>query len=401
VNDLHIVLTNPALIKRLPEGLQNNGITECDCSQRQREEPCRSLCEGAGNQTLYVINLEGEVEDGEEVSFELWGEEPFEIRKWWWTTNGYPINVDRNGTQDPEDDDTNFQGSRRDAPPTDHPSHPDGELESTPLDEIVPPIIYNITETRHGEPVSTGETTGTVALVDVTNPNPYLMKVYVPDAYIKGRRGGQPFVTNDRYQNVPANRTFPVGIQGYCVNIGLEPNPAGETMTPIEDWIIPDETERIFTEDWQPRNPRIWDAVTSGEGESFLTIPGTDEPLGYAIDMSKYPETGAPLLIEIINRIEAAADSLSDGGVFHGEYRDIPAGEVAQQTIWMAASELDSSQPVYSAEDFRERTEQRFEDEAGISVNKLPDDQREQFDNSVSSFLSTVSYVGEGAKVKK
>jgi hypothetical protein len=406
INDMHIVTNEPVIPKGLPANLTAAAPTECDCSQEHDAQPCKSLCDGRGDETIYVINLEGVIPDGQEVSLELWSELPFEILQWWWTRNGYPLNVrqldaEREEGDRPRNAEKEDGLSDRYGPPSNNPSHSEDDFESKPLGEIVPPIIYYLSETEHGETISTGETTGTIALVDVTNPNPYSIRVNIQDAIIKGVNNGQPFKVKDRYQTVPANSTFPVGIKGYCIDVHRQPNPAGESMSPIEEWIIPDEADMTFTEDWKPRNPDYWNVVEVVDDENYVTIPGTDIPLGYEIDMQKYPEEGAALMIEIINRVEDAAQSLSENGVFPGEFRDVPVEEVVQQAVWMVTSELDSSQPSYTGEDFRDRMDERFEEQTGTKVDQLPDEQKEQYENSMTAFLTNVRNVGKEAKVRK
>jgi hypothetical protein len=67
----------------------------------------------------------------------------------------------------------------------------------------------------------------------------------------------------------------------------------------------------------------------------------------------------------------------------------------------MVTSELDSSQPSYTGEDFRDRMDERFEEQTGTKVDQLPDEQKEQYENSMTAFLTNVRNVGKEAKVRK
>ncbi len=226
-----------------------------------------------------------------------------------------------------------------------------------------------------GTPRGTGQTTGHIADVTLTNDGP--RPVVFPDRPVYIPSGG-------RYQSyvipggggttMPPGATRTVPIDGYCGDVNRPPVPAGEAVPGLEEWIVPLDPAR--------------------------TAPGNPRPPTGVVDPAIDPETAAPYLWSAVEAIEETVDELQSSGELHTPFSSNPDREreaVVQQTFWIYAGEL-SGRP-YTREQFEERLEQQYEDRTGAPVASAPAEDRERLAEGADDFWNAFELVGVEAKV--
>ncbi len=291
-------------------------------------------------------------------------------------------------------------------------------------------IFFSISlEAQEIKIVGTGQTTGHIATITVTNNSntPYLFKLgpaIIPTKEFKtesGLKKSQPQMhTGNINREIAPGETAEIPVTGFCLDVRKPALPAGEFFPPFDNWItaIPTSPE--------PVNPGSFSDILPGDtlpsGYIFqninntglnnpvpipeplypkkLTYPGTDKPFNYKIDISEHPEDAALVLFPMVNNIISTYDSLNNLDLISTPFSgnaEMQHDAVIQQTIWMATSIL-QGEP-YSKEDFTKNMSTQFEESSGVKIEEAPDEQKKQFNQGIDQFWSTFELVGEKAKV--
>ncbi|MCF8237142.1 MAG: hypothetical protein K9I85_03235 [Saprospiraceae bacterium] len=238
-----------------------------------------------------------------------------------------------------------------------------------------------------------GRTTGPIAKLTIRNTTdtPYLLDL--GPLYIPTDGKYQPYILPETPKiAIPASGTISIPLEGYCADIHKAPAPLGYPLPPFDEWPRP----QSLPYTWEPEDALGWvDARFSP-----LFIPGTDRPLGHTIDIDKYPEAAAPVLLEAIRQITSSTDLLIEADQITTPFHGQPEKEresIIQQTFWIFSSAL-SGTP-YTKEQFAKQTFEQFETNTGRPVESLREDQREELEGGVDLFWSSFEATGVQAKI--
>lgn len=294
----------------------------------------------------------------------------------------------------------------------------------------------------------TGETTGHIADISVTNPNDHPVIVrpgtgdnpvssgfYIPSA----GHHHQPYI-------VPSLKDIPVGpketvvapVEGYCVDIRRPPVPDSDPMPDLASWVglptdppstlqssdgtpiihVPtrtalsttqaadlllggtDEPKIISIRPWMPHAAKTgWDCPTT-IGGSYPTFPGTDAPIVNILKPDKHLGVLVPVLLEGVDRIIRTTDIMLEEDMIRTPFTNNPSQEreaVIQQTFWMYTSAISGDD--YPKKEFESNTFEQFENATGEPVNNLAPEQKAEIVRGVEDFWGTFQAVGAQAKV--
>ena len=279
-----------------------------------------------------------------------------------------------------------------------------------------------------------GRTTGHIADLTVTNNSSDTIVIAAGEYYIPSD-GNQPYygrIPED--VKVPPGATVKIPVYGYCLDVHKEPVPPGVEMVPYDEWVlvqpgkpvspgdptstaptptgtpsqdVPDTLRPTFVVPaFEPGDiPGIetspgFTRVEPDEDEVFIpTYPGTDRPIPGHLDPSKDKVTIAPVLIEIVREVESGSDIIL-GPLFPTPfgYDTLKEKEtVRQHTIWIATSHIEGDP--YEKEDFTNNTYREFENQTGVPVVQLEEEDKEQLDTGIDAFWETFTATGLAAKV--
>ncbi len=239
----------------------------------------------------------------------------------------------------------------------------------------------------------TGQTTGHIADLTIRNTTDTPHHLDLGPLFIPSTGKYQPYILPETPGiAIPASGTITVPLEGYCADIHKAPAPLGFPLVPVEQWIHP----HPLPATWEPQHDQGWKHIRS----TPLLIPGTDRPLGHAIDIDQYPEEAAPVLLEAIRWITSSTDLLLEEDRITTPFHGQPEKEreaIIQQTFWIYTSALSGLS--YTQEQFAEQTFEQFETNTGRPIESLREDQREELDGGVDLFWSSFEATGVQAKV--
>ncbi len=237
----------------------------------------------------------------------------------------------------------------------------------------------------------TGQTTGHIADLTVTNPGNTANEVPAMSFYVPSDGKYQPYVAKPLPATpIAAGSSQTIPIYGYCGDVHRPPVPAGEDLPPPGDWIVV--TGPVDQIQIPPRS--------GAAAPGLALIPGTDRPLPRAISQYDEPLLAAPLLLAAMEEIERKTDELQASGNLQTPFSANPEREreaVIQQTIWIYAAELEGEP--YTKEDFTERLEQQYEDRSGIPITAAKPEEQERLQQGADDFWDAFELVGLEAKV--
>ena len=264
----------------------------------------------------------------------------------------------------------------------------------------------------------TGNTTGVIANLSVTNSTGTSVKINPQACYIPTDGQYQPYIVS-----IPGH-TFPPGtttipIDGYCADVHTPPVPSGNDMPPIEEWIpvgnpvtiasdvgidlLPTPELPTFRPQDIPnliRTPGFTSTPSEPESDIIITWPGTDIPVGGNIDQVNFPERFAPVLIDALDKIEEAFDKSKREGKIVTPFSGDPEREresVIQQTFWIYAAGITGKR--YEEEQFHAKVIEQFENKSNTTIEALPQEDKEKLDTGIDEFWNTFTAVGTEAKV--
>ena len=265
----------------------------------------------------------------------------------------------------------------------------------------------------------TGNTTGHIATLSVTNSSSLPLKINEQVVYIPSDGAYQPYVARIPETTIPPKGTTDIPVNGYCADVHTPPVPNGTGMPPLDNWIpvgdasqpIPNGTTNIIPNPTKPgftptdipgliNSPGYTPDTPGAEGDIVTNWPGTDIPVGGVIDPKKYPEDFAPVIVDILDHIEIAADIILNNDEYPTPFANDPVKEresVIQQTFWIAIADITGDE--YNYGDFTEKVYDQFQTTTGKSVAVLPMEQKEQVDTGIEDFWKVFTATGVEAKV--
>ncbi len=272
---------------------------------------------------------------------------------------------------------------------------------------------------------STGQTTGHIADIAITNPSSRPVNVVIGAggaAYVPSNGKDQSYVIPSLpVIPVPPRETVTAPLYGYCADVHRPPVPGGNSMPSPREWItstpthtrgVPADAVRIPTHtapplaavasalSTQPLPPVAskWNCLPLPAAPGQPLIPGTDIPIRTPIPAAENPGLAVPLLLDAAQRIESAYDKV--GGTLSTPFSANPAKQkdaVVQQTLWIYAAALEGKE--YTQEDFRDNTVKQFEQNTGRPYADLPTPQKDQLNKGVQDFWEAFTATGAEAKI--
>lgn len=254
----------------------------------------------------------------------------------------------------------------------------------------------------------TGQTTGYIATISVKNKGDQPAKLSPQVFFIPSQHEFQSYVGR-----IPGGIRIQPGtvkdieIPGYCTDVNSPPVPAGVDMPPLSDWIpvvgdanpaFDGNVQMVIATEPVPRfdlsqigtisaSPGFTRQGGKSDADTQTAWPGTDSPINGTIDANTYPRDFAGLIIEIVESVEGAAESLINNDEVSTPFSGNKSREkeaIVQQTIWIVMAGLSGDD--YTKEDFADNVYEQYEDQTGASVDELGDQQKDQLDDGVNDF---------------
>lgn len=291
--------------------------------------------------------------------------------------------------------------------------------------------------------IGTGNTTGHIATINVQNNGDRPLDIAPQVFFIPSDGKHQSYVgTTPSGIYVAVGQSANIPVHGYCVNIHTPPVPNNHPMSSIDNWIpvkpqTPTKEATIAHQTPEPMNtppgrssskPAVLvtfgtapmpafspsqisnlvnsrgftPAMADPESTFISTWPGTDITLNGTIDPDSNPTAFAPLVVDIVTKIQGATSILQEAGALQTPLSANPEKEresVIQQTIWISMSVLTNE--AYTKDDFTDNIYQQFEEKSSTSVGTLSDKNKEKIDEGVDDFWNSFTAVGIEAKVIK
>ena len=280
-------------------------------------------------------------------------------------------------------------------------------------------LIFTVNGQTKVKATGTGQTTGHIANLTVTNTTTEDLQINSQTAYIPSDGKYQSYVGTVPETTVPPG-TSVIPVNGNCANVSSPPFPNGTDMS-VAKWIpvgtvdqpLPEGTINILPMPTKPKfTPDDIPGLTGsagytliadipvGESGIIINWPDTNIPLGGVIDPDKYPEDFAPVIVEVLEDIIDAVDVILEDDHFDTPISGNPEKEresVIQQTFWiyMAAATGDE----YTRNDFAGKVYDQFLTSTGKPVTSLPEEQKEKVDDGIVDFWNTFQATGVEAKV--
>lgn len=248
--------------------------------------------------------------------------------------------------------------------------------------------------------VGTGRTTGHIATLEVSNRADVAQTFSAGPALIPASGTYQPYIVSSVVRaEVPAGATLQVPVTGYCADIHRAPVPAGATMPPPSEWVSAGPSPGAAQIVIRPGGVYC-PAPSATTGAPVATLPGTDTPLRFTVDLGSHPEAAAALLIPAASAIEETYLRLAKEGRIHTPFSADAEKEreaVIQQTFWIYAAALDGRP--YTKQDFEGRLTAQYTQSTGKPIDQAPPAVKESIEKGAADFWATFALVGAEAKV--
>jgi tetratricopeptide (TPR) repeat protein len=253
-------------------------------------------------------------------------------------------------------------------------------------------------------PLGTGNTTGRISDLLITNLTDQPLTATLGSAFIPATGQYQSYIVSETADiEIPAKGSITHPVNGYCADIFSPAVPSGKPMSGFESWIFLEDDMTLFSEDGSGRPLGIgWEVAELADETPWATtsIPGTDTPLGFTIDIRQNPATAAPFLLTALNGITDGYDRLVAEGSIHTPFSGDPEKEresVIQQTFWMYSAALEGRP--YKISDFETNVMSQFEEATGTDIEDASEETVKSLQDGVLQFWTTFQSVGEEAKV--
>jgi len=264
----------------------------------------------------------------------------------------------------------------------------------------------------------TGQTTGHIANLSITNTTGSTVKINPQTCYIPSDGKYQPYVATIPGTSVPPGTSY-IQVEGYCANVYVHPVPDGNAMPLVSNWIpvmqpginIPKGGTNILTTPEMPafkpedipglvQSPGYTPFPTNASTPIMTIWPNTNTPFAGTIDPASHPKPFAPVLIEAVNRITKAFDGQKQAGNVNTPFSSEPEKEreaIIQQTFWIYTAAI-TGKP-YQKEQFREKVIKQFEDNSDTKADNLSKEDRDKLENGIDVFWNTFMNISIEAKV--
>jgi len=254
--------------------------------------------------------------------------------------------------------------------------------------------------------VGTGNTTGNIANVSVTNNTSQAQNFTVGPFYIPSDGTHQSYVVPGSSEvTVPPSESITIPIIGFCADVHKPPVGVGRPMPSPSSWLIPEVN-------FDPGSPPSFSVLSSSVkivdkkpgGVYINNIPvgsvtvSTNQSV--TVDADEYPKQAAQFIFDAINRITATYDELKAEGLIFTPFSGNSEKEresVIQQTIWIYSAALSGDE--YTKEQFSTQLENQFSSNTGRPIASASEADKLKFDQGVDDFWATFNLVGVEAKV--
>lgn len=285
---------------------------------------------------------------------------------------------------------------------------------------ILIPTLYIESQAQSLKVVATGtgQTTGHIANLSITNTTGSTVRINPQTCYIPSDGKYQPYVATIPGTSVPPGTSY-LHVEGYCANVNAHPVPDGNPMPLITDWIpviqpgidVPKGGTNILTTPAVPAfkaedipglvQTQCYSPLPTNTSPAIMTTwPNTNTLFEGTINPESHPKPFAPLLVEAVNIIAKAFDDLKHAGNVNTPFSGVPEKEreaIIQQTFWMYTAEITGRH--YQKEQFREKVIKQFEDNSDTEVESLSKEEQEKLESGIDVFWNTYINVSIEAKV--
>ena len=264
----------------------------------------------------------------------------------------------------------------------------------------------------------TGQTTGHIANLSITNTTGSTVKINPQTCYIPSDGKYQPYVATIPGTSVPPGTSY-LQVKGYCANVYVHPVPDGNPMPLVSSWIpviqpgitIPKGGTNILSTPEMPafkpedipglvQSPGYTPFSSNASQAIMTTWPNTNTPFEGTIEPASHPKPFAPVLVEAVNRITKAFDDQKQAGNVKTPFSGEPEKEreaIIQQTFWIYTAAITGKQ--YQKEQFRDKVIKQFEDNTDTKTENLSKDERDKLENGIDVFWNTFINTSIEAKV--
>jgi hypothetical protein len=264
----------------------------------------------------------------------------------------------------------------------------------------------------------TGQTTGHIANLSITNTTGTTVRINPQTCYIPSDGKYQPYVATIPAASVAPGTSY-LQVTGYCADVFAQPVPEGNPMPLVTGWIpviqpgvtVPKGGTNILTTPAVPafkpediptlvQSPGYAPLSAKASPSALMTWPTTNIPFEGTIKPASYPKTFAPVLVEAVKSITSAFDALKLGGNINTSFSGAPEKEresIIQQSFWMYTAQVTGKQ--YDKEQFTEKVFRQFEDNSDTEVEGLSKEEKEKLENGIDVFWNTFINVSIEAKV--
>lgn len=265
----------------------------------------------------------------------------------------------------------------------------------------------------------TGQTTGHIATLTVKNNTANEVTVREQSFLLPALQTYQSYVGRiPAGIRIEAGASVEIAITGFCIDVHRPPVPLGRALLPVKEWLpvvnsntIPEETTAILPGTVLPafnaayigflKNLPGFNTQQPDKKASLqITYPGTTTPIGGTVDKSVDMARIAPMLVAMVERIEAATPAIQESypTPFQGDaLKEREA--IIQQSVWIFMAHLTGS--AYTRDDFEAKVVQEYQERTGTLVSSLPPAQQAKFTTGMDNFWAAFLATGAAAQVWK
>lgn len=265
----------------------------------------------------------------------------------------------------------------------------------------------------------TGQTTGHIATLTVTNNTGEEVEVAAQSFLLPSLQTYQSYVGRiPAGISVGAGASIEIAITGFCIDVHRPPVPLGRALLPVEDWVpVAGKNSRTVGGSATSILPAAPLPAFSAADIGFLeklpgfnaqrsnknatvkiTYPGSSTPIGGTLDKTTDMAKIAPLLVAMVQRIEAITPIIQEDypTPFQG---DLPKEReaIVQQSVWIFMAHLTGA--AYTREDFAHTVAQEFEQRTGTLASSLPPAQQAKLTTGADNFWTAFLATGAAAQV--
>ena len=268
----------------------------------------------------------------------------------------------------------------------------------------------------------TGRTTGHILTLAVTNRGEEAVKVLPQTLFIPSDGTHQGYVGRiPGGANVPPGGNAQVPVNGYCTDGGKPPVPPSGELDNLESWTpvgaparpkLPGEVALIDQPPVRHFSPGDIAGITASPAYSPFrkepvdslrpTWPGTDLLVGGTANVDKFPQTFAPVIVQLLQELERAVGVVQQNPALATPFSTDPLREreaVIQQVIWIYMGALTGSP--YTKPVFSKKIKEQYQRVAGGLASSEEQKEEQNLGQGVEDFWAAFVATGVEAKVLK